>query len=633
MSENSQNKDRRFEIELAGRLPTDEAPSLTSVANEDASQWTWTEYFEDTSAVSGLADFNHPETTHHDVLEDDDDATMPDAIVPSTVATQLREQVDEDKKDLSSAQRPDVEDRASNYTHDSNQDIGNADVPAATFGYQPSAPTDHVPVFKPKDWELPPAPPTVSYGAHDLEGLMGQLNGSGSRWGEPGDAVHLRIAFPQFYSEFPIELLDKDDLRNEDGLPDAVYAFLERGLRAFDETMIENTLEAIRLWTEHTTSLTFEIVEPDAEADIYFYGVSRETGSGAHGTVLMTRDDGSMERASRIVLDTDDGFPSTNPGSSGFTTILHEVGHALGLSHPGEYDASDDIRPTYLRDAEYIEDTEQYSVMSYFSETWTGADYQGEREQSLRTHDILAIQEIYGINWNLRSGDTRYGYTATDGIPSVFDFSNLGEGGHPTRPVITIFDGGGTDTLDLRYDGSDLVLDLRPGAFSSTHGLTHNISLAHRMTEGITDATQGYIENAVGGSGNDRIIGNVRDNSLVGNVGDDTLLGGEGQDAYYGGTGSDTLDFSDEASAFEVDLSSLHDNPGIVEGRAMSSDGTEVVRDVENVWLGSANDIIIGSSKSNELSGGGGNDLIRGLGGGDRLEGGDGNDTLDGGAG
>lgn len=42
-----------------------------------------------------------------------------------------------------------------------------------------------------------------------------------------------------------------------------------------------------------------------------------------------------------------------SPGGYGLLTLIHEVGHALGLSHPGDYDASQGT-PTYATDALYM---------------------------------------------------------------------------------------------------------------------------------------------------------------------------------------------------------------------------------------------------------------------------------------
>lgn len=46
---------------------------------------------------------------------------------------------------------------------------------------------------------------------------------------------------------------------------------------------------------------------------------------------------------------------------------LHEIGHALGLQHGERYDASITPNPTFLANNGYSEDTNQYTVMSYFA--------------------------------------------------------------------------------------------------------------------------------------------------------------------------------------------------------------------------------------------------------------------------
>ena len=109
-------------------------------------------------------------------------------------------------------------------------------------------------------------------------------------------------------------------------------------------------------------------------------------------------------------------------------TLLHEVGHALGLSHPGDYDFdpdNPDDAPTYEEDAEYLEDSNQYTVMSYFAAEYTGALHETVQgivyAQTPLLHDIYAIQQIYGTNLTTRAGDTVYGYNST-ADRDVFDF-------------------------------------------------------------------------------------------------------------------------------------------------------------------------------------------------------------------
>ena len=266
-----------------------------------------------------------------------------------------------------------------------------------------------------------------------------------------------------------------------------------------------------------------------------------------------------------------------------------------------------------------------------------------------RTHDMYVVQYLYGVNWDTREGNTTYGYNA-DGVSAVFDFTNYGGAGEPDYPQLTIWDGGGVDWLDLSGDGSGVTLDLRPGAFSSTHGMTYNISLAY-VPAGAPDEFAGYIENAHGGSGDDVITGNERDNvlrggggedflygldgddELHGDGGNDWLVGGFGVDSFDGGAGVDTVDYTYSNGNWTVGLANLLDDPddiGIL-GSASTGGDDEEIRDVENVTMGSGNDHVTGSSRANTLSGNDGNDTLEGRSGDDILYGGEGDDTLDGG--
>ncbi len=352
-----------------------------------------------------------------------------------------------------------------------------------------------------------------------------------------------------------------------------------------------------------------------------------------------------------------------DPDDYGFLTMIHEVGHALGLGHPGDYNAGSGNPITYSNSAEYAQDTREFTVMSYFNASYSGADHVNGGTKFGATpllHDIAAIQSIYGADMTTRAGDTVYGFNSTAGR-DVFDFTIN------STPVVAIWDGGGTDTLDFSGFTSYYAMatiDLNEGAFSDTPNMTNNIAIAYGAE----------IENAVGGAWHDQIIGNALNNvldggagedtlwgndghdSLLGGAGNDTLLGGSGDDSLIGGTGNDSLGGglgTDRAifSGNSGDYSFVKDQYGIITVADLNlgdgNDGTDVV-DAGVEWLSFLDqqiltssitaapwsDLVVnGSSGSDSLEGNSGNDTLAGLAGHDQLYGLIGDDTLIGGYG
>ncbi|MEJ1937404.1 M10 family metallopeptidase, partial [Nostoc sp. NIES-2111] len=175
-------------------------------------------------------------------------------------------------------------------------------------------------------------------------------------------------------------------------------------------------------------------------------------------------------------------------GQWGFMTYLHETGHALGLDHAGEYNGGS---PTYATNAAYFQDSQQFTLMSYFTASNTGADWVASDgrtyyAQTPMLYDIAAIQAIYGAETTTRATNTVYGFGATAGITWVYDFAQN------QHPVLCIYDSGGYDTLNLSGFASASVIDLTPGSFSDCDMMTKNISIAFNT----------WIEAAVGGAGN-----------------------------------------------------------------------------------------------------------------------------------
>ncbi|MDB5506415.1 MAG: hypothetical protein JWR75_1053 [Devosia sp.] len=310
----------------------------------------------------------------------------------------------------------------------------------------------------------------------------------------------------------------------------------------------------------------------------------------------------------------DDGGPPLMPiGSDNYTTVLHEIGHSFGLEHPTDY--PDDF--DYTRDAFYVQDSLQYSVMSYFAASETGADHKGQFARTLLLHDIAALQLLYGANLTTRIGNDTYGF----GGAGVYDINTAAE-----KAVFCIWDAGGKDTLNFSLYTNTQSIDLNAEKFSSTGGLKWNMSIAAGTV----------IENAIGGSGVDTIIGNAVANiltgnngndSLIGNNGNDTLIGGAGKDALDGGAQIDTASYAEKAVTVTLTLAGATAATVFINSVAEDS-----IRNIESVIGGSAADILTGDALANVLDGGAGNDTLNGGAGADTLIGGLGNDRLTGGA-
>jgi Ca2+-binding RTX toxin-like protein len=195
--------------------------------------------------------------------------------------------------------------------------------------------------------------------------------------------------------------------------------------------------------------------------------------------------------------------PSMAEGTYPYNLLLHETGHAMGLAHPGTYNGD----TAQYSDADHFNDSDQYTNMSYWDQSVTGANFSDL--STLGLHDILALQIEYGANWSTRNTDTVYGYNATTESLS-YDFE------HDNNMGFSIWDGGGKDRLDFSGFYTNTVMDLREGSFSSTGISTHNVSIAYGSV----------IENATGGSGSDRMLGNASANELLGGKGNDVIFGG-----------------------------------------------------------------------------------------------------------
>ncbi|MBR1249457.1 M10 family metallopeptidase C-terminal domain-containing protein [Bradyrhizobium sp. AUGA SZCCT0169] len=279
-------------------------------------------------------------------------------------------------------------------------------------------------------------------------------------------------------------------------------------------------------------------------------------------------------------------------GNYYFATALHELGHALGLKHSQETGGVANVAVPAAHDHS------EYTVMSYRSYagaplTGYTAEYYGY-SQTYMANDILALQALYGANFSTRSENTVYTWSPTTGQTFINGVAQLapgnGAGGSANRVFETIWDGNGVDTYDLSNYATAVTVNLNPGASS----ITSNTQLAylgngHYAAGNIYNAylfngdARSYIDNAIGGSGNDAITGNVIANTLNGGGGNDTLIGGAGNDTIVGGSGTDVAVFSAARSNYLIAYNSATQTFTVVDQRSSGQfDGADSLSGVEN---------------------------------------------------
>ena len=333
---------------------------------------------------------------------------------------------------------------------------------------------------------------------------------------------------------------------NGDGVTQVSYTFDTQGEgeRAFNATQKNQARLSMQSWAD-VANVSFEERTDRGEGHLAFSNsevprVASAQLPGEDVKVLINPRFGT------------NAAPAIN--NHGRYTLTHEIGHGLGLLHPADYDNSNDSAyPSYFRDAVYAQDTRGHTVMSYFDADLSGQNHQGKYSAAPLMGDIAGVQRVYGANYRTRNSDTTYGFNSNSGR----DYYQLD---HPRDTAIfCVWDGGGNDTLDFSKYRQNQTINLNAESYSDVGGLRGNVSIAKGVT----------VENAIGGSGHDAIIGNDADNVLKGAAGADWLRGAGGADTFaYDHASDSTLENPDLIMDFvsgtdRIDISALLKNAGI----------------------------------------------------------------------
>lgn len=435
----------------------------------------------------------------------------------------------------------------------------------------------------------------INWSAGDASGGSQGLGGTAAHAGWTAGNGTNYFELPQSGDEAAI--LDLENASGNTGVP----GFWVFQVRNGEVSIGDVTFAAYDAYSQSGTDDLNPTLPPDGQPQTDLFGFMYFPGTlGAHDAAGDMWVNNNQTYGGRNLVE------SPTPGDEGWATFLHELGHGLGFTHPGGAGTNSN---------------NQYTVMSYTAHPSEvpideNASYNDNMVWPVTPLllDIQAAQSVYGANMNTRTGDDVY--FAPGGEFAIEDGGSL---------IAAVWDAGGNDTFSAENQTFDVTIDLRPGHFSSIGAIDNNIAIAEGVSG--SGAMSAWIENAIGGFGDDALQGNILGNVLQGRAGNDVLRGDAGWDLLYGGSGRDELSGG-------VGQDNIHGGAG--NDNLYGQDGNDSLHGEDgwdHMWGGAGDDNMWGGALGDVLVGETGNDLMRGEDGWDLMYGGPGRDTMWGGTG
>ncbi|MCI5050660.1 MAG: hypothetical protein MRY32_10115, partial [Rickettsiales bacterium] len=389
--------------------------------------------------------------------------------------------------------------------------------------------------------------------------------------------------------------------------------YADDNVRAF--TNAEQTAtQGIFAQLEAITNISFVAAASAEDAQLAFYVGDLEFEGVAGIAGLLP--DGQLITKAHVGMDTEFSDHEI-VGTYSYYALLHEMGHAVGLKHPGEYGPTDEGPFLPAED-----DVNQNTVMSYFDND----DDVDTNPTTYQEFDIEALEYIYGLEGDPLvdedddddddtpptddDDDTLPGDDEDDTLPGDDDTIDSGE---------DTTDGSGGDGADVLVGSDDNGEELFGGGGAD---LITGAAGSDTLYGGraIADDADGN-DTIAGGDGADLIFGNTGNDSLYGGLssgdnsgdGNDTIYAGRGFDMVDGGEGNDYLAGGGGLAHPDDESDSLigGDGSDFIIGNG-GDDTIEGGVGFETIWAGFGDDIIDGGADNDFIAGQQGNDTITG---------------------